>query len=38
MFKNYLIIAARNFWQNKIFSLIHVIGLSIGISSRVSEK
>ncbi|MDO6432309.1 ABC transporter permease [Flavitalea sp. BT771] len=33
MLKNYLIIAWRNFWSNKILSLINVIGLSIGISA-----
>jgi putative ABC transport system permease protein len=33
MFKNYLIIAIRNFWKNKIFSFINIIGLSIGISA-----
>jgi ABC-type antimicrobial peptide transport system permease subunit len=33
MFKNYFITACRNFWRNKIFSLIHILGLSIGISA-----
>ena len=33
MFKNYLIVALRNFWRNKIFSLINIFGLAIGISS-----
>ncbi len=33
MFKNYFITAFRNFWRNKIFSLINIIGLSIGISA-----
>jgi ABC-type antimicrobial peptide transport system permease subunit len=33
MFKTYFIIAFRNFIRNKIFSLINVLGLSIGISS-----
>jgi len=33
MLKNYLIIALRNFKVNKIFTLINVIGLSIGISA-----
>src|SRR3954470_3084993 len=33
MFKNYFITAIRNFWRNKIFSLINVLGLSIGISA-----
>jgi len=33
MLKNYLVIALRNFRVNKIFTLINVIGLSIGISA-----
>ena len=33
MFKNHLIVAFRNFRRNKIFSLINIIGLSIGISA-----
>jgi putative ABC transport system permease protein len=33
MFKTYLIIAYRNFIRNKVFSLINILGLSIGISS-----
>ncbi len=33
MLKNYFIIALRNFWSNKIFSTINVLGLSIGISA-----
>jgi putative ABC transport system permease protein len=33
MFKNYFIVALRNFWRNKIFSLINIIGLAIGISA-----
>ncbi len=33
MFKNYLIVALRNFWRNKVFSTINVLGLSIGISA-----
>src|ERR1700733_12296402 len=33
MFKNYLLIAFRNFRRNKIFSIINVLGLSIGISA-----
>jgi putative ABC transport system permease protein len=31
MFKNYLIVAFRNFWRKKVFSLINVTGLAIGI-------
>src|SRR5580693_481316 len=33
MLKTYITIAYRNFTRNKIFSLINVLGLSIGISS-----
>ena len=33
MFKNYFTVAFRNFWRNKIFSLINIIGLAIGISA-----
>ncbi|WP_167668168.1 FtsX-like permease family protein [Mucilaginibacter gossypiicola] len=33
MFKNYLKIAFRNFWKHKVFTLINIIGLSIGISA-----
>jgi putative ABC transport system permease protein len=32
MFKNYLKIAWRNLWRNKIFSFIKVAGLSIGLT------
>ncbi len=33
MFKNYCITAFRHFRRNKVFSLINVLGLSIGISA-----
>ncbi|MCW3119745.1 MAG: transporter permease, partial [Chitinophagaceae bacterium] len=33
MIKNYLIIAMRNFWRHKVFSIINISGLSIGISA-----
>lgn len=33
MFKNYFIVALRNFRRNKTFSVINVLGLSIGISA-----
>jgi putative ABC transport system permease protein len=33
MFRNYLKIAFRNFWKHKVFTLINVIGLTIGISA-----
>src|SRR5690242_10216708 len=33
MLRNYLTVAFRGFWRNKLFSLIHMLGLSIGISA-----
>ncbi|SDD58861.1 ABC-type antimicrobial peptide transport system, permease component [Pricia antarctica] len=33
MFRNYIKIAFRNIWKNKVFFLINIIGLSIGLSS-----
>jgi putative ABC transport system permease protein len=33
MFKNYLTIALRNFWRHKVFSVINISGLSIGIAA-----
>ena len=33
MLKNYFSLALRNFWKQKIFSLINVSGLAIGISA-----
>ena len=33
MFKNYFTTAIRNFFRHKVFSLINVLGLAIGISS-----
>jgi putative ABC transport system permease protein len=33
MIKNYLKIAFRGFWRHKVFTLINIIGLSIGISA-----
>jgi putative ABC transport system permease protein len=33
MIKNFLLSACRNTWRNKIFSLINIAGLSIGISA-----
>jgi len=35
MLKNYFTIALRNFWKHKIFSLINVSGLAVGISAAV---
>jgi putative ABC transport system permease protein len=31
MLRNYVKIALRNLWRNKVFSLINVLGLSIGL-------
>ncbi|NLU95786.1 ABC transporter permease [Chitinophaga sp. Ak27] len=33
MLKNYLKIAWRNLWRNKIFSLINVLGLTVGLTA-----
>jgi len=33
MLKNYFRVALRNFWRNKLFSLINIAGLAIGISA-----
>jgi putative ABC transport system permease protein len=33
MFRNYLKVAFRNFWKHRVFTLINVVGLSIGISA-----
>src|ERR1700712_2057607 len=33
MIKNYFKIALRSFWKHKLFTLINIIGLSIGISA-----
>jgi len=33
MLKNYFLIAIRNFWRHKTFSIFNILGLSIGISS-----
>ena len=33
MLRNYLVVALRNFSRNKIFSVINILGLSIGISA-----
>jgi len=35
MIKNYFKIAFRSFWKHKLFTLINIIGLSIGISAAV---
>ncbi|PVD50438.1 ABC transporter permease [Terrimonas sp.] len=33
MFRNYLKIACRNLWKNKVFSSINIIGLAIGMAA-----
>jgi putative ABC transport system permease protein len=33
MYKSYFIVALRSFWKNKVFSLINISGLAIGISA-----
>lgn len=33
MIKNYLLTGLRNFWRNRVFSLINIAGLAIGISA-----
>jgi putative ABC transport system permease protein len=33
MYKNYFLVAVRNFWRNKIFTTINVFGLALGISA-----
>ena len=33
MIKNYLKIACRNIWKNKVFSAINIIGLSVGMAA-----
>jgi putative ABC transport system permease protein len=35
MLRNCLVIILRNFWRNKTFSLINVLGLAIGISASI---
>ena len=35
MFKNYLKIIGRNLWRNKIYTLINIIGLGIGIAASI---
>ena len=35
MFKNYFKIIVRNLWRNKLYTLINVIGLGVGIASIV---
>ncbi|MEZ4764890.1 MAG: hypothetical protein R3C26_17440 [Calditrichia bacterium] len=32
MFRNYIITAARTLWKNRLFSLVNILGLSVGLS------
>jgi putative ABC transport system permease protein len=32
MLRNYLSIALRNFWRNKTFSAINILGLALGLT------
>jgi len=32
MFKNYIFITLRNYWKNRVYTLINVLGLSVGIA------
>ena len=33
MFRNYLIVAIRNLFRNKLFSIINILGLAIGMAA-----
>ena len=33
MFKNYLTTALRNLWKRRVFSLINILGLSVGMTA-----
>ena len=35
MFKNYFKIIVRNLWKNKLYTLINIVGLAIGIAAIV---
>ncbi|MEA3480121.1 MAG: ABC transporter permease [Bacteroidota bacterium] len=35
MFKNHLLVAIRNLWRNKGFSIINIFGLSIGLAATI---
>ncbi len=35
MFKNYLTVALRNLWRNKLYTLINVFGIGIGLATMV---
>ena len=35
MLRNYFLVALRNFWRNKTFSLINIVGLSVGMTAAI---
>ena len=38
MIKNYFKIAWRNLWKNKIFSVVNIIGLAVGMASFMGSR
>src|SRR4051812_48357344 len=36
MFRNYLLVSLRSIWRNKIFSLINIMGLVVGITAALA--
>ena len=35
MFRNYLVVALRNLWRHRGYSLINIFGLAIGLASSI---
>lgn len=35
MLRNYLLIVLRTFWRNKVFSLINILGLALGMACSI---
>lgn len=35
MFQNYLTVSLRNLWRNKLYTLINVLGMAVGIAAIV---
>ncbi|MGZ8516435.1 MAG: ABC transporter permease, partial [Chitinophagaceae bacterium] len=35
MFRNFFLIALRNFWRQKLFSFLNMFGLALGIASSI---
>ena len=35
MLRNYILVALRNFWRNKTFALINILGLSVGMTAAI---